>query len=157
MILNRKNLIIILIILAAFLAVGGVCAQGDGFSLAGIAKKTSATKTVTVKIYNFKPGVLWAPKATKFKNGDAIAGYVEYNGNMQFDKGTGVTSWYIGNGLNGDIEPHHTKLMKAKFFFKNKKGKIKTKTVKGNGGGHISTKLISGYTPYKAQVWYKNK
>ena len=155
--LERKHLIILLILISAFVLIGGVCAQNDGFSLAGIAKKASTTKTVTIKINNFKPGVLWAPKATKFKNGDAIAGYVVYKGNMQFDKGTGVTAWYIGNGLNGDIEPHHTKLMKAKFFFKNKKGKVKTKTVKGNGGGHISTKLISGYTPYKVQVWYKNK
>lgn len=155
MIFNRKNLMIFLILLCALFVVGAVSAQSDSFSLAGFAKKTSPTKTVTVKIYNFKPGVLWGPKAKKFKNGDAIAGYVEYNGNMQFDKGTGVTAWYIGNGLNGDIEPHHTKLVKAKFFFKNKKGKVKTKTVKGNGGGHISTKLIKGYTPYKAQVSYK--
>lgn len=146
---------ICLILLCALFVVGAVCAQGDGFSLADFAKKTSKTKTVTVKINNFKPGVLWAPKATKLKNGDAIAGYVEYKGNMQFNKGTGVTAWYLGNGLNGDIEPHHTKLIKVKFFFKNKKGKVKTKTVKGNGGGHISTKLIKGYTPYKAQVSYK--
>ena len=124
---------ICLILLCALFVVGAVCAQGDGFSLADFAKKTSKTKTVTVKINNFKPGVLWAPKATKLKNGDAIAGYVEYKGNMQFNKGTGVTAWYLGNGLNGDIEPHHTKLIKVKFFFKNKKGKVKTKTVKGNG------------------------
>lgn len=52
------------------------------------AAKTSKTK---VKIHNFKPGVLWAPKAVKLKNGDVIAGYVEYNGNMQFERGTGVT------------------------------------------------------------------
>ncbi len=146
---------ICLILLCTLFVVGAVCAQSDGFSLADFAKKTSKTKTVTVKINNFKPGVLWAPKATKLKNGDAIAGYVEYKGNMQFNKGTGVTAWYLGNGLNGDIEPHHTKLIKVKFFFKNKKGKVKTKTVKGNGGGHISTKLIKGYTPYKAQVSYK--
>ena len=75
MIFNRKNLIILLILLGAFLVIGGVCAQGDGFSLAGAAKKVSPTKTVTVKIYNFKPGVLWAPKATKFKNGDAMITY----------------------------------------------------------------------------------
>jgi hypothetical protein len=54
MIFNRKNLIILLILLGAFLVIGGVCAQGDGFSLAGAAKKVSPTKTVTVKIYNFK-------------------------------------------------------------------------------------------------------
>ena len=158
MIFSRKNLIVLLILIGAFAIVAGVCAQ-EGAADAKFVKKVSAAKqkTVTVKINNFKPGVLWAPKAVKFKNGDALVGYVEYKGNMQFDKGTGVTSWYLGNGLNGDIEPHHTKLMKAKFFFKNKKGKIKTKTVKGNGGGHISTKLISGYTPYKATVWYKVK
>ena len=155
MIFNRKTIMICLILLCALFVIGAVCAQSDGFSLADFAKKTSKTKTVTVKINNFKPGVLWAPKATKLKNGDAIAGYVEYKGNMQFNKGTGVTAWYLGNGLNGDIEPHHTKLIKVKFFFKNKKGKVKTKTVKGNGGGHISTKLIKGYTPYKAQVSYK--
>lgn len=141
---SKKHLIILLIFLGALLVVCAASAEGVS------AAKTSK---VTVKIHNFKPGVLWAPKATVLKSRDAIAGYVEYNGNMQFNKGTGVTCWYVGNGLNGDIEPHHTKLVKAKFFFKNKKGKVKTKTVNGRGG-HISTKLIKGYTPYKATVWY---
>ena len=142
--LNKKHIAILLISIAALLVVG-----------AASAHHVSAAKThkTNVKIYNFKPGVSWGPKAVKLKSGDAIAGYVEYNGNMQFNKGTGVTSWYIGSGYNGDIEPHHTKLVKAKFFFKNKNGKVKTKTVNGKGG-HISTKLIKGYTPYKATVWY---
>lgn len=143
---NKKKLIILLIVICAIFLIGTACAHA------------SSTHKVTVKINNFPPGVSWAPKAVKFDNGDAVAGYVEYNGNMQFDRGTGVSAWFIGTGINGDIEPHHTKLMKAKFYFKNKKtGKIKTKTVKGNGGGHISTKLINGYTPYKAVVYYKNK
>ena len=143
---NRKHIIILLILIGAVII---VCAAS--------AHDVSAAKTskVTVKINNFKPGVLWAPKAVKFKNGDAIAGYVEYNGNMQFDKGVGVTAWYIGSGLDGDIEPHHTKIVKVKFFFKNAKGKVKKKTVKGTGA-HTSTKLIKGYTPYKATVWYTN-
>ncbi len=144
---NKKHLIILLIFVGALFIIAGACAQADN------AAKVS-TKQATVKIYNFKPGVLWGPKSLILKNGDAIAGYVEYNGNMQFDKGSGVTSWYIGTGVNGDIEPHHTKLVKVKFFFKNKKGKVKTKTVTGNGG-HIRTDLIKGYTPYKATVWYK--
>lgn len=144
--ITRKHLIVLLILIGA-LAI--VCvASAEGVS----AAKTSKT---TIKIHNFKPGVLWAPKAKIFKNGDAMAGYVEYSGNMQFDKGTGVTAWYVGSGYNGDIEPHHTKLVKVKFFFKNNKGKVKTKTVKGTGG-HIFTKLIKGYTPYKATVWYKS-
>ncbi len=142
---TKKHFIILLILIGALLVVCAASAQHVS------AAKTSKT---TVKIYNFKPGVLWSPKATKLKNGDAIAGYVTYAGNMQFEKGTGVTSWYVGSGYNGDIEPHHTKLVKVKFFFKNSKGKVKTKTVKGNSA-HISTNLIKGYTPYKATVWYK--
>lgn len=143
---TRKHIIILLILIGAIVI---VCAAS--------AHDVSAAKTSkkTVKIYNFKPGVSWAPKALKLKNGDAIAGYVTYTGNMQFDKGTGVTAWFIGNGMNGDLEPHHTKFIKAKFFFKNSNGKIKTKTVKGNGA-HISTKLINGYKPYKAIVWFKS-
>ena len=143
---NKKTIIVLLVIIAALLIVGAAAAKGD---------TGSKTKKVTVKIHNFQPAVLWGPKAVKFKNGDAVAGYVTYTGNMQFDKGTGVTAWYLGSGIDGDIEPHHTKFVKAKFFFKNKKGKVKTKTVKGTGA-HISTKLIKGYTPYKATVWYKS-
>lgn len=142
---NKKHFIIFLILMGALIIVCAASAHDVS------AAKTSKT---TVKIHNFKPGVLWAPKAVKLKNGDVIAGYVEYNGNMQFDKGTGVTCWYVGSGYDGDIDPHHTKLVKAKFYFKNKNGKVKTKTVKKTSA-HISTKLIKGYTPYKAVVWYQ--
>lgn len=147
MIFNKRNILILLIFIAALFVIVAVSAEADS------AAKTT-TKKVNVKIHNFKPGVLWAPKAVMLKSGDVIAGYVSYNGNMMYDKGTGVTTWYVGSGLDGDMEPHHTKLVKAKFFFKNKKGKVKTKTVKGSGA-HISTGLIKGYTPYKAKVWYK--
>ena len=161
--INKKNIIILLILIGGFAIVAGVCAHeiSDNPTSKTINLMKKATndnvKTVTVKINNFKPGVSWGPKATKFKNGDAIAGYVEYKGNSQFDKGTGVTAWYIGSGVNGDIVPHHTKLVKVKFYFKNNKNpnKIKTKTVKGDSG-HIRTNLINGYTPYKALVYYKN-
>ena len=147
MIFNKKNITILLIFIAALFVIVAVSAEADSAAKA-------PTKKVNVKIHNFKPGVLWAPKAVMLKSGDVIAGYVSYNGNMMYDKGTGVTTWYVGSGLDSDMEPHHTKLVKVKFFFKNKKGKVKTKTVKGKGA-HISTKLIKGYTPYKATVWYK--
>ena len=142
---NKKTIIILLVIIAALLIVGAAAAKGD---------TGSKTKKVTVQIHNANCDDPEDPYV-KFKNGDAVAGYVTYTGNMQFDKGTGVTAWYLGSGIDGDIEPHHTKFVKAKFFFKNKKGKVKTKTVKGTGA-HISTKLIKGYTPYKATVWYKS-
>lgn len=142
---NRKHLIIFIILIGALLI---VCAASAKDVSAAKAKKT------TIKIYNFPPGVLWAPKSLKLPSGDAIAGYVTYTGNMQFDRGTGVTTWFVGNGMNGDIEPHHTKLVKVKFYFKNANKNVKTKTVKGNSA-HISTSLINGYKPYKAKVWYK--
>ena len=163
MIFNRKSIIVLLILVGTFAIVGGVCAQDYNDNTvvksSNIVKeaKTTGLKTAIVKIHNFKPGVSWGPKAVKLGNGDAIAGYVEYKGNSQFTKGTGVTSWFIGNGLNGDLEPHHTKLVQAKFYFKNNAGKFKTKVVKGNGGSHIRTGLISGYTPYQAVVWYQAK
>ena len=145
--INRKHIIILLILIGAIFIVCAASAQGVS------AAKTSKT---TVKIHNFKSGVSWAPNAIKLNNGDAIAGYVTYSGNSQFDRGTGVVTWFVGNGMNGDMDPHHTKLVKVKFYFKNSKGKVKTKTVKGKSS-HISTSLINGYTPYKATVWYKTK
>lgn len=146
MMLKRKHIMILLIIVVALFVVCAISAHPIA------AAKTSKS---TIKINNFKPGVSWAPKALKLKNGDAIAGYVEYKGNMQFDKGTGVTCWFVGSGTNGDIDPHFTKLVKVKFYFKNKKGKVKTKTVSSKGSSHIRTNLIKDYTPYKADVWYK--
>lgn len=145
---NKKHLMILLIFIAALCVICAVSAHPN------FAAKTSKS---TIKINNFKPGVSWGPKALKLKNGDAIAGYVEYKGNMQFDKGTGVTCWFIGTGLNGDLEPHFTKLVKVKFYFKNKNGKIKTKTVSSSGSSHIRTNLIKDYAPYKADVWYRTK
>ena len=68
---NKKHLIILLIFVGALLVIGASCAQADS-----AVKVTN--KKATVKIYNFKPGVLWGPKSLILKNGDAIAGYVEY-------------------------------------------------------------------------------
>lgn len=59
-----------MVILGTFLLIGAVSAQED-----------TNIKKATVKIYDFEPGVLWAPKALQLKSGDAIAGYVEYDGN----------------------------------------------------------------------------
>ena len=144
MTVNRKHVLILMIIIGAALIICAASAQDVS---------AAKTKKTTVKINNYKPGELWASKAKILKNGDAIAGYVLYKDNSQFTKGTGVNTWYYGSGYDGDIEPHHTKLVKVKFFFKNKNGKVKTKTVKGSGA-HIRTNLINGYTPYKATVWY---
>lgn len=59
----------------------------------------------------------------------------------------------------GGLEPSkHTKLIKAKFYFKNKKtGKVITKTSSKVKYHYIVVKPVKGYSPYKATVWYKDK
>ena len=87
----------------------------------------------------------------KLKNGDYINTHytTKYR---QFDPG--AYAWANGGGLEN---PKHTKLIKAKFYFKNKStGKIITKTTKVKYHTFV-VKPISGYSPYKVSVWYKDK
>ena len=64
MLLNRKNMLIFLILVGALAIVGGVYAQdlhdNGVLKSSNIVKKVTKNKvkTVTVKINNFKPGVL---------------------------------------------------------------------------------------------------
>ncbi|MBQ7928647.1 MAG: hypothetical protein IJ287_07925 [Methanobrevibacter sp.] len=111
--------------------------------LIGIFSKK--TKSVTVKMNSRK----------KVKNDYIEAFYITKN--SQYKKGV-YTQEY--NAKNPQNSPSHTFITKAKFFFKNKKtGKVITKTVKSKvnkiyGWDYPSYKLIKGYTPIKAQVWY---
>lgn len=52
----------------------------------------------------------------------------------------------------------HTKLVKAKFYFKNKAtGKVITKTSsKVDYGTWIKVKAVKGYSPFRATVWYRD-
>ena len=157
MLLNKKNILLIIFSIAILSVFTGiVCADESGdssfFSLDDIFhhKDKKEIKTTKVKIYNFKDGELWKNKAKRLDNGNAIAGYVEYEDNKQYDKGTGVVAWYAGSD-GEDIDSHHTKIVKTKFFFKNKSTGEKLKK-KVNG---TKTDLIDGFTPYKAKVWYE--
>ena len=60
---------------------------------------------------------------------------------------------------SGGLEnPKHTRLVKAKFYFKNKKtGKVITKTSTEVKYNEIVVKPVKGYSPYKATVWYRDK
>lgn len=51
------------------------------------------------------------------------------------------------------MEPYSHLLVKAKIYFKNKKGKIITKTCKSDGYGILKI-APKGYIPYKAKVYY---
>lgn len=108
-------------------------------------KKKSKYKTISIKIKS--PKSYFATK--KLKTGDKLQ--TVYSKGGQYYKGV------YAEIIDYDY-PIHTKIKKVKFYFKNN-GIIKTKTVtKIRNNKYYSgakTKLISGYTPYKAKVWYK--
>lgn len=87
----------------------------------------------------------------KLKNGDRI--YTMYETKYrQYSPGV-----YVEARLSGLEDPQHTKLIKAKFYFKNKQtGKIITKTSNKVKYDTIKVKPIKGYSPYKAKVWYRD-
>ena len=120
------------------------------------AKKKSSLKTVILKVKTLAAGEYYSKKCTRLKKGDAALCFRE-DYEMQYSRGVHVICWYLGNG-DEDIEPHHCKLIKAKFYFKNSYGKVITRNAKADYyGDHVSTNLISGYRPYKTKVWYKVK
>lgn len=88
----------------------------------------------------------------KLKNGDRISTVYETK-YRQYDPGVYVEAYH--SGMDG---AKHTKLVKAKFFFKNKKtGKVISKTSSKVKYNNIVLKPIKGYSPFKAAVWYKDK
>lgn len=102
---------------------------------------------VNVKFHKLESGA----GVKKLENGDGL--YTIYS--------TKYGQYYPGayvQGFSSGIElPKHTKIIKTKFFFKNKKtGKVITKTSKKSGYA-IKVNLIKGYLPYKVTVWYKDR
>ena len=68
---------------------------------------------------------------------------------MQYDKGVYVHMEY---------DYKHTKVVKAKFYFKSKStGKVITRTSTDAKNSAIKVNMINGYSPYKAMVWYKDR
>ena len=88
----------------------------------------------------------------KLKNGDRI--YTVYSSEYkQYNPGV-----YIESRLSGLEYPKHTKLIKAKIFFKNKRtGQVITKVSSKVRYHTIKVNMIRGYSPYKATVWYRDK
>lgn len=85
------------------------------------------------------------------KNGDYIS-TVYSRGSHHYPGGV-----YVMSSSSSWEAPKHTKLLKAKIYFKNKKtGKIITKTSKKVKYYSIIVKPVKGYSPYKAKVWYRD-
>lgn len=88
----------------------------------------------------------------KLKNTDRIYTVYETK-HKQYDPGV-----YIICKSKEMEKQKHTKLLKAKYYFKNKNtGKIITKTSSKVTHNSIIIKPIKEYTPYKATVWYKDR
>jgi len=84
----------------------------------------------------------------RLKNGDVLCS-VYSTRNMQYDKGVYVHMEY---------DYKHTKVVKAKFYFKSKStGKVITRTSTDAKNSAIKVNMINGYSPYKAMVWYKDR
>ena len=113
--------------------------------------KNPNIKTVTMKINS--PNSYFASK--KLTTGDKL--HTVYSLGGQYPPG-------VSAQVSDFNHPIHTKILKIKFYFKNKdSGKIKTKVQtkisnlnkydEGYSGGGVN--LITNYIPYKATVWYK--
>lgn len=87
----------------------------------------------------------------KLKNGDYVNTVYETEYKQYYP---GV---YVECTSGGLEKAKHTKLIKAKFYFKNKKtGKIISKTSRNANYNTIKVNPITGYSPFKAKVWYRD-
>ncbi len=122
--------------------------EKDRFNVYGKAKKK-----ITLKLKKNEYGL---ENEKKLKIGDTIHIFYEPK-NAQYPKGFYAKSYPTKNPLDGNPR---TMVIKAKFFFKNKKtGKVISKTSKltpdkFHGWKYIHVKPIKGYAPVKAKVWY---
>ena len=131
---------------------------------------TSQNENYTVKIKdslfvgNLYYSTLQMDKSKKLKNGDILSTFQQKK-NALNKKGVYVDSWYSGgnNPTKSSPEPKYTKILNAKFYFKNTKtGKIITFKTKGEltliGGIYVHAMpradLIKGYTPIKTKIGY---
>lgn len=111
-----------------------------------------------INIYNKKQKtVTLKANKRKYVKGDYIEN-VHLKKNTENKKGVYATSYNAKNPLNGNP---HSLVVKAKFFFKNKKtGKVIIKTVKTKDNTKYLYKempyhkLIKNYKPIKAKIWY---
>ena len=65
--------------------------------------------------------------------------------------------FYHDNKRGDDFRPHTYVLRKMTVYYKNKKGKVITRTARASnisGLMLLSTKKINGYTPYKSTITY---
>lgn len=133
--MNKQKLLIISV-LAIFVV---------AMSLSAVS--ASKTKTKTFKIKDKYAHY------SDLKNGDVITYIYATSSGPDFFKGVNV----LAMSNDGPDPAKHTKIVKAKVWYK-KKGKIIKRTSKKLWHNTILViKLVKGYKPYKLKVWYKTK
>ena len=96
-------------------------------------------KSITLKINESKD----------FKNGDYFR-FFKQPKNAQYEKGVYVENLRVYKGSLSGSKSHHA--LKAKYTFTNIKGMTIIKFSKSNN--MLKTKLIIGYEPVTAKIWY---
>ena len=130
--MNRRKIIVLLVLLIAVV----------GFTMASVSAATTTIKVGKYKDVGF---------------GDRISTFYQAQ-DMQYLKGVYAVIFYHSKSLGDDFRPHTYVLSKIKVYYKNKKGKVitRTSTAKNlSGFSLLSTKKINGYTPYKMDVTYR--
>ena len=129
--MNIRKILILLVLLIA---------------VVGFTMGQACAATTTIKIGNYKD----------VGNKDRILTFYQAK-DAQYLKGVYACIFYHDKKKGDDFRPHTYVLRKMTVYYKNKKGKVITRTVKAStisGLSLLSTKKISGYTPYKAQITY---
>ena len=129
--MNMKKILVLLVLLVA---------------VVGFTMGQACAATATIKMGNYKD----------VGNKDRILTFYQAK-NAQYLKGAYAVIFYHDKRKGDDFRPHTYVLRKMTVYYKNKKGKVTTRTVKVttiSGLSLLSTSVIKGYTPYKAQVTY---
>ena len=129
--MNIRKILILLVLLVAVV----------GFTMGQACAATTTIKMGKYKDIGSKDRIL-----TFYQAKDA-----------QNSKGVYAAIFYHDKKKGDDFRPHTYVLRKMTVYYKNKKGKVITRTVKAtniSGLSMLSTKKISGYTPYKATITY---
>lgn len=108
---------------------------------------------VSFDVVNVSDGEHFKDKATELADGDCVICFGEYRDNVQYSKGVHIDHWYVGDGEE-DIYPHHTMILKEIVFYKDGNGNVINRT-QSFEKGFDAFPLIDGYTPFKAQVFFK--
>lgn len=129
--MNKRTILILLVLAIAVI----------GFTIGPAAAATTTIKMGKYKDVGSKDRIL-----TFYQPKDA-----------QNVKGVYAAIFYHDKKKGDDFRPHTYVMRKMTVYYKNKKGKVITRTVKSKNISDLmllSTKKISGYTPYKATITY---